>query len=190
MLLPPRLPGSGFTGIIVASFLTSNSVELDAVDPTTGRTKAARTFDGGSATIAAWQIDPWYTWASDFNKPLTELAATGSGPNGTTSAGYVDTSGNYVSLTAAQSSGFNSLPDKQAIGFAHDGDLWYQVTNHATQFGHVNPAMGPSSDRLGPYTEDSGNPQHEYMTPGRPGSGRCRQLRHIPARRPGGEPGS
>ena len=143
-------------------------MELDAVDPTTGRTKAARTFDGGSATIAAWQIDPWYTWASDFNKPLTELAATGSGPNGTTSAGYVDTSGNYVSLTAAQSSGFNSLPDKQAIGFAHDGDLWYQVTNHATQFGHVNPAMGPSSDRLGPYTEDSGNPQHEYMTPAGP----------------------
>jgi hypothetical protein len=159
-----KAASSGFTGIIVASFRTSNSVELDAVDPATGRTKATRTFDGGSATIAAWQIDPWFTWASDFNKSLTELAATGSGPNGTTSAGYVDTSGNYVPLTAAQSSGFNSPPDKQAIGFAQDGDLWYQVTNHATQFGHVNPAVGPSSDRLGPYSEDSGNPQHEYMT--------------------------
>lgn len=159
-----KAASSGFTGIIVASFPTSNSVELDAVDPATGRTKATRTFAGGSATIAAWQIAPWFTWASDFNKSLTGLAATGPGPNGTTSAGYVDTSGNYVPLTAAQSSGFNSPPDKQAIGFAKDGDLWYQVTNHATQFGHVNPAVGPSSDRLGPYNEDSGNPQHEYMT--------------------------
>jgi hypothetical protein len=168
VLLPPRLPAPALPASSSPAFPPATQWSWTPVDPATGRTKATRTFNGGSATIAAWQTDPWFTWAPDFNKSLTELAATGSGPDGTTSAGYVDTSGNYVPLTAAQSSGFNSLPDKQAIGFAQDGNLWYQVTNHVTQFGRVNPAVGPSSDRLGQYSEDSGSAQHEYMTPGGP----------------------
>lgn len=164
-------PASEFGGIILANIPADGSaVTLDAIDPATGNVTATRTFTGGQATLAISIFDQGTVWRSDFNSGFTEAAATGpQASDGSQSAGYVDTSGTYTALTAS-STGYSSIVDKLAVGFAPNGDLWYMDQgSNGTQFGHVNPTVGPSSDQAysgtAPYQADATGSERAYMTP-------------------------
>lgn len=103
-------------------------------------------------------MDQATVWRSDFNRSFTEAAATGP-----QSAGYVDASGAYTALTAEGG--------KQAIGFAPDGDLWYEVQGSGgARFGYVDPAVGASSDQpydgTAPYASDASGTERAYITDG------------------------
>ncbi len=168
-------PAPKFGGIIVADVAFDNTVTLDAIDPATGNITATRTFTGGQAQLTADpmdQVNPG-VWRSDFNSSFTEAAATGpQASDGSQSAGYVNLGGIYTALTAS-TTGYSSVLDKIAIGFAPDGDLWYLIQSSSgpgsTQFGHVNPAAGPSSDQpyngTAPYASDATGSERAYMTP-------------------------
>lgn len=164
-------PAAEFGGIILANIpADGSSVTLDAIDPATGKVTATRTFTGGQATLAISIFDQGTVWRSDFNSTFTEAAATGpQASDGSQSAGYVDTSGTYTAVTAS-STGYSSIADKQAIGFAPNGDLWYMVQgSDGTQFGHANPAAGPASDQsyrgTTPYQSDATGSERAYVTP-------------------------
>lgn len=169
---PSAPPAPKFGGIIVAHVPFDNTVTLEAVDPATGSITATRTFTGGQAQLTVDpmdQVNPG-VWRSDFNSSFTEAAATGpQASDGSQSAGYVNLGGIYTALTAG-STGYSSVLDKIAIGFAPDGDLWYVIQGSGgTQFGHVNPAAGPSSDQpyngTAPYASDASGSERAYMTP-------------------------
>lgn len=172
---PSTATSARFGGIIVAHVPFDNTVTLEAIDPATGNITATRTFTGGQAQLTVDpmdQVNPG-VWRSDFNSSLTEAAATGpQASDGSQSAGYVDLGGTYTALTAA-ATGYSSVLDKFAIGFAPDGALWYMIQGSSgpgsTQFGHVNPVAGSSSDQpfngTAPYASDATGSERAYMTP-------------------------
>jgi hypothetical protein len=164
------MPAAAFSGIILANFPNQTSVELDAIDPTTGAVTATRTFNQGAASIAVNYLDASSVWRSDFNSNFTQVAATGpQGSDGGTSAGYVDMSGGFTAVTAG-STGYSTVLAKQAVGFAPGGDLWYEVSDSgATQFAYVNPAVGAASDQMykgtTPYMTEATGSERAYVTP-------------------------
>jgi hypothetical protein len=167
---PSATPAAArFGGIILANISLTGPVTLDAIDPATGDVTATRTFPSGQASLAVNALDYPPVWRSDFNSSFTEAAATGpQASDGSQSAGYVDTAGTYTARTAG-STGYSSIVDKLAIGFAPDGDLWYVVQGpDGANFGHVNPAIGPSSDQpysgTTPYASDAYGTERAYVT--------------------------
>jgi hypothetical protein len=171
-LAPSTPPASKFGGIIVADVSFDNTVTLDAIDPATGNVTATRTFTGGQAQLTIDPMDQRMIWRSDFNNSFTEAAASGpQASDGSQSAGYVNLGEIYTALTAG-ATGYSSVLDKIAIGFAPDGDLWYMIQGSSgssgVQFGHVNPAAGPSSDQAyngtAPYESDASGSERAYIT--------------------------
>jgi hypothetical protein len=130
----------------LAAETSSNTLQLEALNPTTGAVTATRTFVGGSATLAFDPQDPGFVWRQAFNQNLTEMAATGpQATDGSTSVGFVNEQGTYTPLTASTSGGYGTPLQKTAIGFnPKTGDLWYQTPqgngSSGGQFGYVNPA--------------------------------------------------
>ncbi|HEY6275421.1 MAG TPA: hypothetical protein VIX86_03745 [Streptosporangiaceae bacterium] len=143
---PAAAASTSLHGIILATQPSSNTIELEALNPATGAVTATRTFAGGSATLAYDPQDPGYVWRQAFNRGLTEMAATGpQASDGSTSAGFVNDQGIYTPLTASTSGGYGTPLQKAAIGFnPMTGDLWYQTPqgngSSGGQFGFVNPA--------------------------------------------------
>ncbi len=160
-------------GIVMASFPDPVEVQLLALDPATGAVVATRTFNPGSAaSLAISMLDSGPVWRSTFNADLTEAAATGpQQSDGSSTAGYVDASGNYTPLTSTPT-GYSSALAKTGVGFAPDGEFWYMVPSSAGQpstFGTVNPGVGPSSDAVyngpTPYATYASGAEEAYVTP-------------------------
>ena len=145
---PPASPvaDASLHGIILAVESSSNTLQLEALNPATGAVTATRTFAGGSATLAFDPQDPGFVWRQAFNQNLTEMAATGPpAADGSTSAGFVNAQGAYTALTASTSGGYGTPLQKTAISFNPEtGDLWYQTPqgngSSGGQFGYVDPA--------------------------------------------------
>ena len=139
---------TGLHGIVVAVETALNTVQLEALDPTTGAITQTRTFTGGPASLAFDPSDPGFVWRKSFNKTFTAMAASGpQAADGSVSAGTVNDQGVYTPLTASTSGGYGTTLQKKAIGFnPATGDLWYQTPqgngSPSGQFGYVSLATG------------------------------------------------
>jgi hypothetical protein len=144
----PTPPGAGLHGIVVAVETALNTVQLQALDPTTGAITVTRTFAGGPASLAYDSNDPGFVWRESFNQTFTAIAASGpQAADGSVSAGTVNDQGVYAPLTASTSGGYGTTLQKKAIGFnPGTGDLWYQTPqgngSPSGQFGFVSLTSG------------------------------------------------
>jgi hypothetical protein len=145
----PSTPADmGLHGIVVAVETALNTVQLEALDPTTGAVTQTRTFTGGPESLAFDPSDPGFVWRESFNKTFAAMAASGpQAADGSVSAGTVNDQSVYTPLTASTSGGYGTTLQKNAIGFnPATGDLWYQTPqgngSSSGLFGYVSPATG------------------------------------------------
>jgi hypothetical protein len=138
-----------------------------ALDPATGAVTGTRVFSAaGTDPAVDWEV-PGTEWRQAFNTSFTELAATSpQQADGTTTAGYADTSGVYTALTGPNT-GY-AAASEDAVGFnPSTGDFWYvipQGNNGNGEFGYTSQQSSHPANHLVPQLPTNGS--FYYFAPG------------------------
>jgi hypothetical protein len=132
---------------------------VEAIDPAGGRVTASRNFTYGDANaVVDFEVNG-PQWRGAFNADFTELAVTSAQQaDGTTTAGYVDASGNYMEL--AQAKGGYAAWSAKAVGFdPATGNFWYEIpqaNNGNGQYGYASQVNGHVVSHVAPQLPVSG----------------------------------
>jgi hypothetical protein len=132
-------------GIVLATPASDSTIELQAVNPSTGAVTATRSFTEPDTNQAVNNSNAGILERPSFNQNFTEMAVTGpSDANGGTAAGVVDAHGNYHALTTGSSGGYGVVYQHDALGFDPAGNFWFIASpaggNGNAVYGYVDPS--------------------------------------------------